>query len=252
MLASTETAQERTATIDNNAGEDDVLATLFGSPKSRDGFFANDFGKNVVHFQRKAASSNKTDTILRDLNLPCIVDGRLDMRILFDTTNYVALRKRGSLNYLDKAHQSYDYFCDYISDGGSAVIPVAEENALVPLMASIEASLRQREQASANNCTVGINVYHSGPNAVALNRHCDQYDVLVLHLDGKKDWEIGVFKEGYQPDPRDPKALDYVSGWKNLTLMEGELLYIPKGVFHAATTNEGYASTTHATIALEY
>ena len=41
-----------------------------------------------------------------------------------------------------------------------------------------------------------------------------------------------------------------VTRWKNVTMMEGDLLYIPKGVFHAATTAEGCDTSTHATIGL--
>ena len=248
-----------------NTNDFDVLASLFGSPKARDDFFACDFGTNVVHVKRETSSNN-----IEDLNLPCIDkrDGSMVMKVIFDTTNYVALRKRGSLEYLDKTSQGcYDYFCDYVQDGGSAVIPVAEENALMPFRGAIETSLRQQmgqrnrqRQKSihadgdddASDCSVGINIYHSGPNAVALTRHVDQYDVFVLHLDGKKEWEIGVFGEGHVIDSRDPGAIEEVISWKNITLVPGDLLYIPQGIYHAATTAEGYDSTTHATVGLEY
>jgi len=238
----------------------DILASLFGSHQDRDEFFRKDFGKNVVHVRRETSAN----TIL-DLNLPCIdMDGRMDMKVLFDSTNYVALRKRGSLNYLDKNQTNYAEFCGYIRDGGSAVIPVAEENALMPFRAAIEESinhnpLRRQQQQQLDNsdeiipdCTIGINVYHSGPSAVALNRHFDQYDVIVLHLDGQKDWEIGFFEDDHVVDTTDAGALQQVQTWKNQTLAPGDLLYIPKGIYHAATTAEGYESTTHATIGIEY
>lgn len=41
-----------------------------------------------------------------------------------------------------------------------------------------------------------------------------------------------------------------VTEWRNITMTEGDLLYIPKGVLHAATTAEGYNTTTHATIGI--
>jgi len=270
MVASTTTEEvAATKTYNNNNNNNnitihdkyDVLASLFGSPPARDAFFANDFGTNVVHVQRET-SHNK----IEDLNLPCIDhrDGSMDMRVLFDTSNYIALRKRGSLNYLDKTSTGYEEFCEYVRDSGSAIIPVAEENALMPFRGEVELSLRRQQMILHDNNTgsgtadvdaaysVGINVYHSGPNAVALTRHCDSYDVLVLHLDGKKEWEIGVFRDGHVIDQKDPGALQAVARWKNFTLVPGDLLYIPKGVFHAATTAEGFDSTTHATIALEY
>jgi hypothetical protein len=269
-LSSTATMEERPVTeIANDDDDDDnsrcnnnfdVLASLFGSSEALEDFFAYDFGTNVVHVKRETSSNT-----IEDLDLPCIDkrDGSMVMKVIFDTTDYVALRKRGSLEFLEKTSQGYEDFCAYVQDGGSAVIPVAEENALMPFRSAIENSLRhqirqllQDENRDADgddaSCSVGINVYHSGPNAVALTRHVDQYDVFVLHLDGKKEWEIGVFGEDHVIDSRDPGAIQAVASWKNITLVPGDLLYIPKGIYHAATTAEGYDSTTHATVGLEY
>jgi len=99
------------------------------------------------------------------------------------------------------------------------------DSALIPLKESIEMSLSRE---------VGINVYHSGPSAVALNRHYDSYDVLVLQIDGEKEWEV---------------CIDNIE-WTNITMIPGDVLYIPKGIEHAATTAAGFDSTTHATIGL--
>jgi len=242
-------------------------------------------------------SSSRDDDVC-SLDLPCIVDDndndndndaartkrratRLDLRVLFDSSELIALRKRGSMAYVDKAETSYKDFCDYVTDGGSAVIPVAEDNVLVPFLEDLGTDFRKHLSADkkttvldsnadstttttittttsiADTLKVGINVYHSGPGAVALNRHFDQYDVLVVHLDGRKQWEIGVFEEEEQQqqqniDLKDTKRIETVSHWTNVTLVPGDLLYIPKGVYHAATTADGYESTTHATIGLEY
>lgn len=245
----------KTKSVDN--GETwDILATLFGSSRARDEFFAKDFGINAVHIQRNSTSMGFNK--IQDLNLPCINpnDGSMNTKILFDTSNLLALRKRGSMDFIDNSNKVYGDFCRYIEDGGSAVIPVAEENVLMPFRGEVEEVFREHFGSGHNGldtvCNVGINVYHSGPSAVALNRHCDEYDVLVLHLNGKKDWEIGVFEEGHAIDHKDPEAMEAVQSWKNLTLAPGDLLYIPKGVFHAATTAAGYESTTHATIGIEY
>ena len=288
LLASTPASMNRhrkEATTDDSNDNDDILARLFGSTKARDDFFANDFANNVVHVRRSTSGNN-----IRDLDLPCIVDcsssdgdsstaatnTKINMRVLFDSSNYVALRKRGSMAYLDKNETTYDEFRNYIrNEKGSAVIPVAEDNALVPFRNLVEASVNRHAGLVAVNATdtntntntnngttntnstiqAGINVYHSGPGAVALNRHLDNYDVLVLQLDGHKDWEIGVFAPGYAITPahlRDPKSIDRVQHWTNATLQPGDVLYLPKGVYHAATTADGYDSTTHATIQLEY
>ena len=87
-----------------------------------------------------------------------------------------------------------------------------------------------------------MNVYHSGTRAVALNIHYDAYDVLVLQLQGEKEWMI-------QGDNFGEKLGD-ITKWENVTMMAGDLLYLPQGVFHAATTAEGFDTTTHVTIGL--
>jgi len=161
------------------------------------------------------------------------------MQVLFDTTNYIQLRKRGSFDYLDKNETSFEQFCDYIQEGGSAVIPVAEDNALMGFRNEIERSLDSK---------VSINIYHSGPNAVALNRHYDKYDVFVMQLDGQKEWEVGLLRT--DASMKDEYSIDNAH-WTNNTLTPGDILYIPKGIYHAATTANGYNSTTHITIGLE-
>jgi len=269
ISATTATQEEATvdSTTNNNISDisnnNNILATLFGSAEARDKFFERDFGRNVVHIQRNSNSNN-----IRDLELPCIFPdtGKINMQVLFDTSNYIALRKRGSLNYLNKTSTSYQDFCDYIhqdGEGGSAVIPVAEENALMPFRQDIETAMKEyminninkdnnKDNIDNDNISVGINVYHSGPNAVALTRHYDQYDVFVLHLDGQKDWEVGNFGTKHTIDMNDANSVQHVVSWTNITLVPGDVLYIPKGIYHAATTREGYDSTTHATIGLEY
>ena len=256
----TDTNHNNTPSDDDDDDDYDVLASLFGSPEARDGFFANDFGTNVVHIRRSETGSNN----IEDLGLPCIdpSDGSMDMKVLFDTSECIALRKRGSLHYLNKTSTTYEDFCGYIArEKGSAVVPVAEENALMPFRGAIEDAVNDRNSNNGSgglglgvSIDVGINVYHSGPGAVALTRHRDRYDVLVLHLDGQKEWEIGVFPEDGDAiaDDTDPAAIERVVSWNNATLVPGDLLYIPRGVFHAATTAAGFNSTTHATIALEY
>ena len=195
------------------ANTENVMDCLFGSAKAREAFFQNDFGFNVVHFAR-------TDS---DLESPL---AQVRMEDLYDTSNYTTLRRRGSLDYVNKTEMSFDDFSVYIRGGGSAVVPIAEEgNAMLPFKESIEESL-QRETS--------MNVYHSGPRGVALNRHYDAYDVLVLQIDGEKEWEI---------------LRDNVT-WTNTTMVPGDLLYIPRGIYHAATTAAGFDSTTHVTIGL--
>ncbi len=200
--------------------ENGVLSSLFGSDAARNNFFQHDIDKNTVYIKR---SPN---------DVPPPIAG-IDMLSLYESNDYISLRKRGSQDLLDRNTTSYDDFSAYIADGGSAVVPIIPGDYINSFRSQIEESLGQE---------VSMNVYHSGTRAVALNIHYDAYDVLVLQLQGEKEWTI-------QSDNFGEKLSD-ITEWENVTMMEGDLLYLPQGVFHAATTAEGFDTTTHVTIGL--
>jgi hypothetical protein len=210
--------------ITDENDEGGILASLFGSVETRDAFFQEIYGHSVAYFPHS----------MRTLEPP--ISG-LDLPALYESNEWTSLRKRGSHNILNKAEMSFNDLTDYIADGGSIVIPVTPDDYLFPTKLQIERALGVKEETGTT-----VNVYHSGPSAVALNIHYDAYPVFVLQLHGEKMWMI-------QNDSFGQKIGD-VTDWKNVTMTEGDLLYIPKGVYHAATTAEGYSTTTHATIGL--
>jgi hypothetical protein len=120
---------------------------------------------------------------------------------------------------LDKSKTSYSELSEYISDGGSIVIPITPDDYLFQTKLQIERALGMKDEISS------MNIYHSGPSAVALNIH--------------DDFSTDDYKTNVSPE-----------SWKNITLTEGDVLYIPKGVLHAATTAVGCDVSTHVTIGL--
>lgn len=134
------------------------------------------------------------------------------------------------MNQLNKRAMSYQQFEEYLENGGSAVICIvnATDGPLYQLKEHVEQVLK---------IETSMNVYHSGKRRVALNRHYDTYDVIVLQLEGEKEWEVQT---------------DFDSEvWQNITLRPGDVLYMPKGIMHAATTAEGFNTTSHVTIGLD-
>jgi ribosomal protein L16 Arg81 hydroxylase len=71
----------------------------------------------------------------------------------------------------------------------------------------------------------------------------NRYDVFVLQLEGQKDWTIQA--DGVAED------LGSITSWRTVTMKEGDLLYIPKGIFHYAQTADGFDVSTHVTIGLQ-
>jgi len=68
-------------------------------------------------------------------------------------------------------------------------------------------------------------------------------DVFVLQLEGEKTWTI-------QADG-DAEELGSITSWRTVTMKEGDLLYVPQGIYHYAQTADGFDVSTHVTIGLQ-
>lgn len=213
---------------DYDTKENDILASLFGSNEIRNDFFKNILGRRVAYFPRQCTNNEQHQQLLKPP-----MSG-FDLSSFYDTNDWISLRKRGSQDMLDKESTSYNDLTDYIAGGGSAIIPVIPGDYLHDTKEQIDHALGVEGEFGTS-----MNIYHSGPSAVALNIHYDAYPVIVLQLEGRKEWIIqnGNFGE----------TVNGITDWRNVTLTEGDLLYIPQGVYHAATGDPEHGST-HVTI----
>jgi ribosomal protein L16 Arg81 hydroxylase len=101
------------------------------------------------------------------------------------------------------------------------------------------------------NHLVVPNLYLSPKNSQGLLAHYDTHDVFVLQIEGSKNWQVyptpqpvpllGSFQP-IIPQENLPKPLIEV------TLEAGDLLYMPRGFIHQATTGE--PSSLHITIGI--
>lgn len=131
----------------------------------------------------------------------------------------------------------------------------------------------------ANLCTslqqtfphVYANTYLSPPDSHAVNAHADDRDVLVVQLLGRKTWKVyrkvpiqfpfqneQVGKNGLDVDPS-VFAGGLCFDDKEITLSAGDVLYMPRGFVHEASTHTQNASRSideaiepsfHVTLAL--
>lgn len=205
-----------------------TLASLFGSDHKRASFYTHQYGAdkrtpdNVVHLER--------DPIM---DIPSPVKG-FDAKSLYETNDWISLRIRGSRDALDKNAMNYEEFGEYIQGGGSAIVPIIEGDYLFKFRQDLEKVFSE---------SLSVNVYHSGPKAEALTEHYDAYSVFVLQLEGEKTWTIQA--DGQAED------LNSITSWKTVTMREGDLMFIPQGIFHYAQTAEGFGVSTHVTIGLQ-
>lgn len=154
--------------------EGGILASLFGSAKTRDDFFKHTFGRRVAYFPRS------TDQQHQQQQLEPPISG-IDLPSLYETNEWTSLRKRGSQDMLDKSQMSYDELSEYMAGGGSIIVPITPDDYLFPIKKQMERALGVKEETGTS-----MNIYHSGVSAVALNIHYDAYPVFVLQLEGQK------------------------------------------------------------------
>ncbi len=99
---------------------------------------------------------------------------------------------------------------------------------------------------------VQANIYLTPPNAQGFRVHYDTHDVLVLQVSGQKVWR--VWDEIPFPAPtRDTPWMNHVEpiGAPHIfTVQPGDVLYVPRGVMHDATTRDGDGPSLHITIGL--
>jgi hypothetical protein len=96
------------------------------------------------------------------------------------------------------------------------------------------------------------NIYLTPPNAGGFGAHFDPHDVFVLQVHGSKHWVVrgasvdspiatGPWKK-VEATPAEPVLFD-------ITLHQGDLLYIPRGFVHQAST--AAEASAHVTLGLQ-
>lgn len=128
-----------------------------------------------------------------------------------------------------------------------------------------------RDLESLLSFPVRINLYWTPPQQRGLKRHWDTHDVMVLQIAGRKHWRIlesPAHLPLQSPPPlpfEDTRTLPQTRGAvpshevmhellaqsavrDELTLEQGDLLYLPRGVAHEAWTSE--QASAHLTVGL--
>ena len=98
--------------------------------------------------------------------------------------------------------------------------------------------------------TTRTNAYISPAFSKGFDIHCDNHDVFILQCHGTKVWNIYDQPRDLPSDakredgaaPKDIKRLEV------LTLQQGDLLYLPRGYYHQANTEESVSA--HLTVGL--
>ena len=97
---------------------------------------------------------------------------------------------------------------------------------------------------------VGVNAYFSFSKGGAFKPHWDRHDVLVVQVHGRKTWKVWN-PRFTNPIERSREAkYDFTEApSEELELSPGDVLYLPRGVPHAAAVSGG--ESVHLTIGLD-
>jgi ribosomal protein L16 Arg81 hydroxylase len=131
-----------------------------------------------------------------------------------------------------------------LAEGATFVLDAIDEvhPAIGDLASGIERTLRTGVQ---------VNAYASWTAAEGFGRHWDDHDTLIIQLAGAKRWKI------YGPTRKHPTFRDVTAPLEptgdpidEFVIEAGDLLYVPRGHWHAVSASEGVASL-HLTCGLQ-
>jgi ribosomal protein L16 Arg81 hydroxylase len=117
---------------------------------------------------------------------------------------------------------------------------------------SVEHTVRQLEQLFLAKCQV--NLYLAAMGGAGFPAHFDITDGFIVRCGGAKDWTV---HEDYVDQtslptadtPWEPERYKPLSSGKSMVLQLGDVLYLPRGVMHAARCTDQHS--LHLTISLE-
>ncbi|WP_421654618.1 JmjC domain-containing protein [Leptothermofonsia sp. ETS-13] len=133
---------------------------------------------------------------------------------------------------------------DRLQQGATMIIDSIHE--LVPEVASLVAGIRYETGHRAQ-----VNLYCSPAEQQGFDCHYDTHDVLVLQIDGEKEWFVFGETIPYpiadirSPDQLPPDEPPYLKS----VLQPGDVLYIPRGHWHYAIARD--RPSLHLTLGID-
>lgn len=90
---------------------------------------------------------------------------------------------------------------------------------------------------------IGSHLYLTPPGSTGLDPHYDNHDVLVLQVEGAKRWKVyGAMQDSpVEMQVRSVPRAELPPLEHDLLLESGDMLYVPRGLFHEASTAERHS-----------
>ncbi|MGO9926603.1 MAG: cupin domain-containing protein [Mycobacterium sp.] len=188
----------------------------------------------ATHYHVKRCSTGYFDSLLR---APSAVEELLEL--FRQEPSAVRLMRENDKKSGSESYQLVDGSLDLVgirndfADGFTIVVDGVERymRAIASLAHSIEVEL---------NFPVQVNAYITPPGSRGLVPHYDDHDVLILQIQGSKIWRLynGVDIPPHEMQRRDKSVpTDGLALPTDLRLEVGDVLYLPRGLVHAADTD---------------
>lgn len=216
--------------------------------KASDHFEKKVRGRTFLHLKGKATRFHKILTLRRfeaflnehhALLAPPVFRMALEGRILPERSYCASRPNRTTHDHLVLVPERVS---EWLGKGATAIIQRMED--FIPAVAALADEIR------ALTCErVQINGYYSPGGASGFQQHFDTHDVLAIQVGGHKAWTLSGI---CYPDPLESD--DYTQHQppdncaKSITLMAGDMLYIPRGYWHSAKADAG--PSLHLTIGI--
>ncbi|KAI5754505.1 hypothetical protein M8J77_009085 [Diaphorina citri] len=227
--SSSEAVKENTLseTSSKSFGRDELQWIL--GDTSVDKFFSDHWEKEPLYISRKQKNyynnlitSKKIDDILRD--------NVIEFKKNIDITLY----EDGQRQTMDVEGRALPQIVwDHYREGCS--VRFLNPQTYIKPLQQLNASLQE-----LFGCFVGANTYQTPPTAQGFAPHYDDIEAFILQLEGKKKWKVYLPRmvDEYLPRYSSPNFSQEEIGTPILTvtLEPGDLLYLPRGYIHQAST----------------
>ena len=127
-------------------------------------------------------------------------------------------------------HNQLSKLAEWMVKGATLVINSVQQ--IDPIIAKFSAIL-----ANDLNAPINVNCYASYPSKQGFDTHYDNHDVFIVHTSGEKSWKVYEPTRKYPLDSEvyaKPEIPEDLEPYLECTLQEGDVLYIPRGHWHAA------------------
>lgn len=217
------------------------------SPCSVDDFFQTYWEAQTLHLSRNDSSFYQA--VLSPEDIDFLLQNKA---LLADYNNFRLVDQGHQLSledWCDRHHKSQQYFIN-----NDKLYELLHQGLTLTINGAHKKLPKLRQFCSALECELKFklrtNLYITPPQARGLAPHYDEHDVFILQITGTKEWQLYHAPIALPSHLRDQNIgrheLDEPS--LTVTLQPGDLLYIPRGIVHQATSQD--TTSIHASLGL--